>query len=229
MARLNRAVAGRAVAARAYRFLDEMLGLEEVLFARIEREFIDAAPAVRDAVTTTADADLSARTRDALVTTTSTTLERVLAASSKHFAAFMDEALDMTQDAIHDELILCEQTLAARYKGTTAEALADLGADVRRDVAVLALDEQAPATVLWIAQTLETEMKTAATREEDEANVAARLFAPSALRAPGHTGRGLWWRAYSTVTRNARTFQFTQVNGLRNDAIAAFNRVGEER
>ena len=50
----------------------------------------------------------------------------------------------------------------------------------------------------------------------------------TAVRLPGHGGRGTWWRPFSAIIAAARSHEFTLVNAVRQQAMVEFNRAGEQ-
>lgn len=231
MARMERSVAGRQVAARSRRLADELLGVEVRLFADFEAAYIARGPDVRVALDRMLVAGLGERPRNEFVGILAIVAAEVRAVAVRQFEQFLRGVAEDVIDSIGDELTLCERTLAARHAGLTAEAMVVVldERDALIETSAEAFDRSLAGEGTWLVEQVAAEIRASVSAQEDTKQVASRLFAPTAIRLPSHSGRGLWWQMYQRTTQHARGTQFALVNTIRNRAMTAFNALGEGR
>lgn len=211
---------------------DSLLLHEQATLALVEGVFVDAVPAARR-ITSRASVrglDISLRSR-AEMTSLVTLATETLASTRPLFAALAETSLKIAGDSIAGELAVCEEALAAKYDGCAVAAMTRV-ADTQSDLLSAAIDQYAAifdATLLWFQIDATREWTAASLYLEDAAALDERMFSTTTVRRPGHSGRGLWWKPYTWLSREVRECQIRAVNRCREGAMQAFNDVADER
>jgi hypothetical protein len=233
--RLARRSAGSQVAARASALADDLLVLENDCFAAIDGCFADATAAVDRSLTqawSRAKDDPVAFARDAdLITTLLAGHATVLHGTRPHVAAMAGQARDLALEAIGDELLVCEQTLAQRYLGLAVEAVTaatDRSDDLVSDRLADYADALARGQVAFEEQ-IRQQVLIVGARGETLEHARRRVLSEKALSLPGNGGRGVWWRATSGLHAAAREVSIRLSGTVRLAAMQEFNAAGERR
>jgi hypothetical protein len=131
--------------------------------------------------------------------------------------------------SIGAELEVCEQTLAAKYRGLTDEAMAAVSgfSTTIEDVGNAQYLVHALAVVPWFEERTKAELLTS--RTDDLELAVLRWVSTSPLQVTNHTGRGLWWKVFEHGNRITRETQFATLNTVRSQVMHQFNVLGEKR
>lgn len=226
MARLTRAAAGERVFVLADRLSDALLGHEALAQVAVERKFTRRLPDASKVIERAARAGLPRAIRDRTFTDLTSLVRLVLEASRADYLALLTTAADLSLDSMAREMTVCEQTLAKRYAGAAVEVVADLRPVARRRVPMIA-GAYAARFPEWLATfeaLVEDDWRASASAKEPPEVLARRMFDGEALKAPGHSGRGDWWKPYQWVFAEMRGGEFVLVNEIRRQVIADWNR-----
>ena len=229
MQRLGRRSAGRQVAARSARLSSDLLALEDACFDQIDIAFAvlvsEAGTAYGRAWGRASEVSpprlADARLPAALISLQAAALEKTRAP----VAALAGQVRDSALESIEDELVVCENTLSARYAGTAVQA-----ARKARDRSEVLVTERLMDYEFALArggqafaQQLAEQMGLSAMYGEDQTRGALRLFNVEPNRLPGNGGRGVWWRASSGLQAAARDVSIRLAGTVRLAAMEEFN------
>jgi hypothetical protein len=222
--RLARRSAGADILARAQRLSDDLLLVEEDTFARNAEALTDVSPRIVRLATQHADpAKLLGDSK------WKASVRRLVAAVAETGVeganALLEATWLMSVESVRQELTLCEQTLAARYRGC-----ADLGVGLALDAlddAVAAKQQYLEGAADYVLTSVSTligqQLGYATIRHEPADLFAARLVSPTPVNAPGCGGRGVLWRTVSAMNLAARTASIDLMNLARTTAMAGMN------
>jgi hypothetical protein len=233
--RRARRSAGADVLARAERFSNELLVEEEACFAAIGFVFAAGLPDALIAVDKgwrRAKASAKALAADVEVLTSLLSLTAdATTLSVPIVAGLASKTVDLSLEAISDELDICEATVGTRYAGVATE-----GVEQARDAAVgivtkvLAKYEDVATSIAEnMRGEYEHQMRVAALYEEPKEKVYARLFSTEALKLPANGGRGLWWRPTTGLSAAARNVAISLANEVREAAMNGMNDAAKRR
>lgn len=157
--------------------------------------------------------------------------EEAVIETRKPFGNLVSDAVTLGMDSIRTELIVCEETLGAKYEGLGDRAYEAAVAGKNR-LASFALGEYGDLsipTVEWFEGQLAVELRASRSNGEPMELLISRLVSPDRLRGVSyHRGRGLWWKMLEHCNRVSRETEFVAVNTGRQWAMEAFNRIGAD-
>lgn len=233
MARTKRSTAGRAVMQLAQDLSDRLLREEEATFRAHAQTFADNVPAktVMEALGRHEDdpqgLTTDTRLRKALVDRHRAVLNNAIGAGDDLFTKSAVQSVD----SIHEELLICESTLAAKYVGCADEAVERTKA-LADDLVVQARKQHrtnADALQATFQRLYGEQMLFAKRAGDDGGRIAARLISPVPVRGLGIGGRGIWHRTPSLLDASARHGSIGLMNSIRTLAMQTFNEVGRGR
>lgn len=232
--RLGRRSAGDRVLARAHRLSDDLLSEEETCFRLIGHEYdsrlIAGVRTFQQAWISTPDPALVAA--DRVMVGKIQTLQRDAAQAARdHVTVLAGKARDMALAAIGDELAVCEETLAVRYRGV-AEAAVMVAKETVDDLLIarmVAFTDTSQWSVGQFAAILDEQLNLGSLYREEEKQVQDRVFSARPVNLKGRSGRGVWWSATSDLNRAARDVSIRLSSQVRMAAMAGFNEVGGKR
>ncbi len=210
---------------------DDLLAREQAAFERTERVLIDLLPDVTRVVDRAAAMGLDRAISEGLSRDVAAVAAQAVEKSVDVARDLFDASLTIASNSIATELAACEATLAARYAGLTAEIPARTTTnrrawlDVMGEAYVAGAEE---AARVLVDRTVD-DWRAARASDEGAVDVLRRMVSTEQVRRPGHVGRGSWWRFYSGLTEALRSVEFDGVNGVREDAMRAFNAAYDER
>lgn len=228
--KLGRGTAGARVLARVTRFDNALLAEEEEFALQASEAFTDGAASAARVLASSLrrvrgkvdrlknDGDLQPRLvaeHQAVLTSLRSNAELLV----------RSKTVPMTMDSLGDELLLCERTLADRYKGVAASGVAS-ASQVQEDVVrggLVAYDAAIARVQVGFENDLQSQMNLAIGRLESEDDLAARLLSMEPLRMHGNGGRGVWFRSPSAVGQCGRALVTAVANTLRETAIDQMN------
>lgn len=236
MPRLARRSAGKQVAARAHRLADDLLTVEEQTFRLVGTAFERAVPAAEshlNAGLRAAKQDMVALRGQAAMIGRITDRHRAAADGCRWAVEDLaEQAVQMSLDAILDELVLCERTLnPKRYAGLAVAAVSAVrdGTDVVVKEMLDRYDAQVDTAVFTFTVGIRQQVQFAGQYGDTPEQVAKRLFSPDPVNRLGCSGRGMWWRTPSSLNRDARAVSIGLMNATRTAAMKAFNEIGASR
>lgn len=235
MPRLARRSAGNQTGALAERLSDDLLAYEEASFEAMRDALADGLgrgeKAWRGAVRRS-KGDVPAIASDAAFSLALTAAHReAVRSTADTVASLASISVSLSLESIEKELLLCERTLAGKYKGTTALAVAEVrpvASQISGQVGGL-FGQAVDAAVLSFTGEVRRQCHFAVNAGDTADQLEARLFSESPVRRPGIGGRGLWWRSGTILNAAARAVSISAMNGARVAAMQAFNREGASR
>lgn len=234
-AQLARRSAGEQVIARAHRLSDDLLTLENQTFAAISAEFARTSGEAVEAFgagwrrTKTAPTGVAGDAR--MLARMAEENRRAGRKTLDTLAALAGQVVDLSLEAIAEELGWCEQTMTKKYAGVRDEAMARAreGADAVAEPRLAAYAATITmVTTAWSADA-KKQLLLAAQYENDKAETTKRLFSPTPNGMQGNRGVGVWWRGPQTLNAEARDLSIRLSSQIRLATMVAFNEAGASR
>lgn len=218
---------------RVFSLMDELSASllidEELCRQNMEALFVGAVANVAGGLTPLFEH--GAREVDAVVGMVMDRAARIVQDTEGPFRSLTLEAVGRGLESIRQELELCERTLGPKFSGLSAEACDGVD-DAEGQLMTLAMVQyraNVQPVLVWVRAQLELELRLALSLQESPEQVVARLVSGEPVKAPQHSGRGLWWKVLEHCTRITREIEFATVNAARTEAMVEFNRIGEGR
>ena len=227
MARLKRADAGRRVGVLAGALSDALLGLEAKAQVEAEAKFVTAlsGPAAK-VVAAASKKGLPAALRDNDQARLGLLAVSVLRQTIPVYRDLLSGAADLALKSIEQELVVCERTIDKRYSGAAGDAARGVLSLVEPRAAQIA-DVYSGRFAEWqlaFDQIVVDDWRASNVMEEDAEMLARRVFSTEYLKAPGHSGRGDWWKPFQWAVAEMRGGEFILVNEIRRQVMADWNR-----
>lgn len=229
--KLGRATAGKRVHKLAAQFSQSLAVDEDKTFELIDIEFARSVAPMKTRVKAAlakVDGEPSRLTVSSPITSTlRNTHASAMARTDRLVVALAVIAHQKAEDAIRDELLVCEQTLSPTFEGTAEDAIGRMGRTRKSRI------ERHMSSYRKAVGTRSADFAGLVVQQYREAvnerTLLLRLFSidPAGLR--GFGGRGIWWQSVTEVRANVRAVSIGVANDARLDAMKAFNEVYDER
>jgi hypothetical protein len=147
-----------------------------------------------------------------------------LAAGIQIVGVLATETVDASLKSLYQELLVCESTLAPRFKGLARIAVG-YGSTVADEItsnATAAYRAAVTASSPAFKGALLMQIKAATDGDE----LLARLFSPVTVSARGFNRKGVWWSALAPLQSTARIAATESANLIRQSTFHVFNEVG---
>lgn len=214
--RLKRQVVGPQILALAGSLSDSLLDDEADAQAAVERKFVHALTEARDALTG----------RGSPAVALGGVAAGVLSRSTDTYRALLRASAEKTMTSIEAEMALCERTIAQQYQGATVDAVAAVRPLIapRVRIGVRGYEARHQEWVGSFVDLVDAEWKAHRAGKEAPEVFAERVFSPVRVVAPGHSGRGVWWKPFQWTFAEMRAGEFVMVNQIRRQVIVDWNR-----
>lgn len=231
---MSRKAAGQRVAAVAGGLADDLLRDEQEVFARVAARLANgqapALKALRDGLSTVGNVGYLAAhspSQERMVEIHRQTLTPCFAEAT----GLTGRVVELSIDAIREELRVCERTLGAKHAGladVAADAAAE-DADVIQRRTLMVHAANLDRTVAAFADGLRRQLLLAKQYGDTPEQVERRVFSLDPVNRPGTGGRGVWHRSGSWVNESTRDAGISTMNAIRTAAMRRFNEEGAAR
>lgn len=226
--KLGRGAASRQVLSITAAFDDVLLGVENQAVADLGMELgAKVGPARREverALVQYRSDVTKLRNASSMRTTVYGLHSAGLAAGIQIVGVLASEAVDASLKSLYQELLVCEATLAPRFKGLARVAVG-YGSTVSDEISSAGTAAYR-AAVTSAAPAFKGEMLLQIKAATDGDELLARLFSPVTVSARGFNRKGIWWSALAPLQSAARGVATESANLIRQSTFHVFNEVG---